>query len=98
MNDDPNIPEFNQRFSPTFPIGAADKDAAFKYLQLDTTKRLFVPFMVFIDRGGTIRSQYTGTDKIMDESESEKMLREEAHKYLDEPAKPAKGKPTGASH
>ena len=96
VNEDPNIPEFNQRFSPTFPVGEADKDAAFKYLQLDTTKRLFVPFMVFIDRSGMIRSQYTGTDKIMDESDSDKLLREEALKYLDEATKPAKAKPGSA--
>ena len=71
LNEDPDIPSFIQRFNPTFPIGEANKLAAFQYMQLSLKERPpFVPYMVFIDRKGTIRSQYTGSDKILDGPES----------------------------
>ncbi|HEV2691119.1 MAG TPA: hypothetical protein VGV35_21330 [Bryobacteraceae bacterium] len=94
MNDDPNIPDFIQRFNPTFPVGEANKLGAFEYMQLDTSQKPpFVPYMVFIDRKGMIRAQYTGADKILDESQSDKLLREEALKLLNESAAPGKSKP-----
>jgi len=92
VNDDPKIPDFIERFQPGFPVGEANKIGAFQYMQLDMTQRPpFVPYMVFIDRSGTIRAQYTGTDKILDDVESPRLLREEALKYLNERAAPAKG-------
>ena len=94
VNDDPNIPEFNQRFEPGFPIGEADKLGALEYMQMDPSKRPpFVPYVVFIDRKGIIRAQYTGSDKILDESQSDKLLREEALKLLNDKAAPGKAKP-----
>jgi hypothetical protein len=62
-------------------------------MQMRLTDRVFVPYMVFIDRKGMIRSQYTGTDPILNEAQSEKLLRDEALKYLNESAGPAKAKP-----
>jgi len=61
-------------------------------MQMRLADRAFVPFMVFIDRKGTIRSQYTGTDPIMNTTQSETLLRQEALKYLSEPAAPARSK------
>jgi hypothetical protein len=103
INDDPNIPDFMQRFNPGFPVGEADKLGAFQYMQLELGQRPpFVPYMVFIDRKGIIRAQFVGTDKVMDENESEKLLREEALKFLNESASPAKSKakskPKSAAH
>jgi len=93
LNEDPDIPSFIQRFNPTFPIGEANKLAAFQYMQLSLKERPpFVPYMVFIDRKGTIRSQYTGSDKILDGPESAKLLREEALKFVDENTTPVKSK------
>jgi len=92
LNDDPNIPDFIQRFTPSFPVGEANKQDAINYMQFDPAQRLpFVPYMVFIDRKGVIRAQYTGSDKILDETQSDKLLREEALKFLNERAtKPKK--------
>jgi len=91
INENPNIPEFIQRFHPSFPVGEANKLGAWEYMQMDSSKRPpFLPYMVFIDRKGTIRAQYAGPDKILDSADSEQQLRTEALKYLNEtsPAKP----------
>ncbi len=97
INDDPNIPGFIQQFNPPFPVGSADKLGAMQYMQINLKERPpYVPYMVFIDRKGIIRSQYTGSDKILDETQSDKLLRAEAEKFLNEGAatKPqAKRKP-----
>jgi len=93
LNDNPNIPEFIQRFNPGFPVGEANHTGAYEYMQMSMTARVYVPYMVFIDRKGIIRSQYTGTDKIMDETQSGALLREEALKYLNESSAPSKSRP-----
>lgn len=74
-------------------MGEANHLGAYEYMQMNLSARVYVPYMVFIDRKGIIRSQYTGTDKIMDETQSGALLREEALKYLNESTAPAKTKP-----
>ena len=59
-------------------------------MQMNPAERVYVPYMVFIDRKGIIRAQYTGTDKIMDETLNGSALREEALKLLNESSAPAK--------
>ena len=59
-------------------------------MQMNPAERVYVPYMVFIDRKGVIRAQYTGTDKIMDETLNGSALREEALKLLNESSAPAK--------
>jgi hypothetical protein len=93
INDNPNIPDFIRRFNPGFPVGEANHLGAYEYMQMHLTDRAYVPYMVFIDRKGMIRSQFTGADPILNEAESEKLLREEALKYLNESAAPARQKP-----
>ena len=57
-----------------------------EYLQLDPTKRSFVPYMLFIDRKGIIRAQFTGSDQdFFNESKQAGTIKAEALKYLDEP-------------
>jgi hypothetical protein len=93
LNEDANIPEFIQRFNPGFPVGDINRLGAYEYMQMKSDEHVLVPFMVFIDRKGIIRSQYTGTDKILDEAQSEKTLREEAEKFLNEGSRTGKAKP-----
>ena len=93
LNEDGNIPEFIQRFNPGFPVGNINRLGAYEYMQMKSDEHVFVPFMVFIDRKGIIRSQYTGTDKILDEAQSDKTLRDEAEKYLNEGSRTVKAKP-----
>jgi len=61
-------------------------------MQMNIAQRVYVPYMVFIDRKGIIRAQYTGTDKIMDETLNGSALRDEALKLLNESSTPSKRK------
>jgi hypothetical protein len=55
-------------------------------MQFSSVVRNYVPYMVFIDRKGVIRAQYTGSDPfLMNEVEQEKNIRAEAEKLLTEP-------------
>ena len=58
------MPEFLQRFPPPFPVGLATNAAVMAYLQhtVIDPRPLFVPHMVFLDRGGVIRADYPGGD------------------------------------
>ena len=85
INADPDVPGFIQRFMPAFPVGIADSSAAREYMQLPPMERSFVPFMVFIDRKGMIRAQYTGSDQNFFGDKMADNIRAEAEKLLGEP-------------
>ena len=56
--------EFLERFTPPFPVGYSTNGAVMAYLQhtVIDPRPLFVPHMVFLDRGGVIRADYPGGD------------------------------------
>ena len=56
------LPQFLQQLRPTFPVGWDDSATALAYLQISFMNQGYVPKMVFIDRSGMIRAQYTGED------------------------------------
>jgi hypothetical protein len=66
FNDDAvaAMPEFLARFTPPFPVGFAPSAAVMAYLQHSVIdpRPLFVPHMVFLDRAGVIRADYSGGD------------------------------------
>ena len=95
VNDNPDLPGFIQRFQPPFPVGTASGDAALKYLEWPADQRPLVPLMVFIDRQGVIRAQYSGMDeKFFDDQQQDQHIREVAEKLLAEKAAPAAKKST----
>jgi hypothetical protein len=92
VNENPNVPDFIKTYNPPFPVGTAGGLNALEYLQWPPNQRPLVPFMVFIDRKGMIRAQYTGADTAFFENGQEKNIREQAEKLLNEDATPAKKK------
>lgn len=91
VNQNPDLASFQQQFKPPFPVGTISAEAALQYIQWPPDKRPLVPFMVFIDRKGIIRAQYTGADEtFFDEYTMDKHIRAEIEKLLAEPAEPAK--------
>ena len=86
INTDADVPGFIKQFSPTFPVGTADPNAAREYMQLSPVERSFVPFMTFIDRKGMIRAQYTGSDQAFFGDKQPDNIRAEAEKLLAEKA------------
>ena len=92
VNENPDVPGFIERFKPPFPVGTAGGEAALNYLQWPKDQRPLVPLMVFIDRKGIIRAQYSGLDEKFFDDDQDQHIREVAEKLLVESAAPAKKK------
>jgi hypothetical protein len=96
INSNPDIPGFLAQYKPPFPVGTADPTAALQYLDWPAGKRPLVPLMVFVDRQGIIRAEYSGADAdFFNEQKMDEHIRAEAQKLLAERATPAKGKIPG---
>jgi len=90
VNDNPEIPDFINRFHPDFPVGTAPSGAALAYLQWPKDKVPLVPLMMFIDRKGMIVAQYSGHDADFFDDHQDQHIREEAEKLLKEGSAPSK--------
>ena len=97
VNEEGNVPDFIKTYNPPFPVGKANGASALDYLQWPAGQRPLVPFMVFIDRTGMIRAQFTGVDSKFFDDSQEKNIREQAEKLLNEGATKMKAKRKTAS-
>jgi peroxiredoxin len=94
VNDNPDVAQFVAQFKVPFPVGAAGVLPAVDYIQWPHNKVPQVPFVVFIDRQGVIRAQYTGVDEaFFDESKQAQHIRDEAEMLLNEVGAKAHKKP-----
>jgi peroxiredoxin len=84
LNQNPDIPSFVSQYKDPFAIGTGDVLQAVDYIQWPHDKRPLVPFLVFIDRKGTIRAQYTGVDETFFDNNAEQHIRTEIDKLLNE--------------
>jgi peroxiredoxin len=84
VNTNPDIPSFVAQFKPVFPVGTATVQEALDYIQWPKDKRPLVPFVVFIDRKGIIRAQFTGVDEGFFDAQQQEHMRDEAMKLLNE--------------
>ena len=85
------LPDFIKRFHPPFPVGYNERDPVLGYLQHPAMFKLMMPQLVFIDRQGIIRAQFSGDDKFFSDDQ-EKNLREQVESLLKESASaPKKG-------
>jgi thiol-disulfide isomerase/thioredoxin len=97
LDDNPDIPQFVQRFQTNFPVGAVDRLTAAGYMQLSPMVRNSVPFMLFVDRKGVIQAQYTGGDDfLLNEGAQDQKIRAEVQELLGKSA--AKPSSTGRKH
>ena len=79
-----DVPGFIRQFRPAFPVGWSPRDSAVEYLQQPPDKGMRMPNLVFVDRGGTIRAQYTGDQPFLGGADEESNLRGEIDKLLKE--------------
>lgn len=85
LNPNPNIPAFMAEFGVGFPVGSADRNESFAYLQHSIMNPNFsVPVLVFVDRAGMVRGQYMGIDPFF--GNPDKNVREMLDKLLVERA------------
>ncbi|HZT32036.1 MAG TPA: TlpA disulfide reductase family protein [Bryobacteraceae bacterium] len=80
-----NVPDFIKRFQPTFPVGFSDRNSVIEYLQHPAMFKLLMPQIVFVDRQGTIRAQYSGEEPFF-AGDQEKNIRDEIENLLKENA------------
>ena len=85
INPNPDVPGFIARFHPTFPVGTADPNKVYEWMQLSPIVRTFVPFILFIDRDGVVQRELTGGDPGMGDAEMQQTFRDEALKLLNTP-------------
>ena len=91
INPDPDLATFTSQYATAFPVGAGTRDSAFQFLQHSImAPNFYVPQMVFIDKKGIIRGQYSGNDAFLGDQQ-ESNIRAMVDKLLAEPAgaKPA---------
>lgn len=86
LNQNPDIASFVSQYKVPFPVGTAEVLPALDYIQWPKDKRPLVPFLVFIDRQGVIRAQYTGVDEAFFNNQQEQHMRDEVEKLLNEGA------------
>jgi peroxiredoxin len=76
INSNPDIASFVSQFNLPVPVGTAGVVPAFDYIQWPRDQRPLVPFVVFIDRKGVIRAQYTGVDAAFFDDQQEQHMRD----------------------
>lgn len=77
------VQQFNKMFGVTFPCGYSNEESVRQFLGLAKDEPYFVPILVFIDKTGTIRSQYIGDEKFL--SNQEVNIRAELDKLIKSP-------------
>lgn len=81
------IPDFVRDQQVNYPVGYGTRELASSFLQHPIMLQMMMPQLVFIDRTGTIRAQYAGTDQFF--LNEEKNMRETLLPLLNEsPALP----------
>ena len=56
------IPAFVKELKLTFPVGVGERNKVIDFLQHPVMLTMMMPQLVIIDKKGTIRAQYAGTD------------------------------------
>ncbi|HVW84739.1 MAG TPA: TlpA disulfide reductase family protein [Bryobacteraceae bacterium] len=79
-----NIPDFQKKFSPAFPVGYNEQSYAAKFLGLPPNDPMMMPQLAFIDRNGVIRTQFSGDAPAMSKDIQEKSLRDALEKTIKE--------------
>lgn len=64
-----NLLSFQMKSGSRFPLGVADRVEAYKLIDSDPTQLVYFPNLIFVDRAGTIRSKFGGTDPFFLEEE-----------------------------
>jgi thiol-disulfide isomerase/thioredoxin len=83
FNDNPAVPEFIKQFAPPFPVGYADRNSVYAYLQYSLMQPIYVPHIVFLDRTGVIRGDFPGESGFF--QNPDKSVREELDQLLKTP-------------
>ncbi len=84
VDANPNVVAFSRQYQVPFPVGSAPDALAREYMQHTLVRPAYVPWLVFIDKKGVIRAQFTGVDAIFNQGTAG--IAREVDKLLAEPA------------
>jgi peroxiredoxin len=59
------VQQFNKSLGLNFPVGYSEQGPVLEFLHLPPNDPYFVPILVFIDKRGTVRSQYIGDEAFL---------------------------------
>src|SRR5262249_37718989 len=88
------LPDFLNRFLPTFPVGYTSRQTVNEYLQIPSNVPFNVPVYLFIDKKGVIRAQHPGGSPFF--QDEERNIRITIDAMLKDSVQPA-GKKAGRS-
>jgi peroxiredoxin len=74
------VQQFDKIFNLNFPCGYSNQESVLQFLHVPVNEPVFVPILVFIDKTGTVRSQYIGDEKFL--ANQEVNIRAEIDKML----------------
>jgi len=86
-----------QRYRPGFPMGFLDQDSMLKLVALPKDTVPYVPIVMFVDSGGTVRAQYTGDSPLFKDKSQGPALRAIAEGLLKFQAQHASAKAASKS-
>jgi peroxiredoxin len=69
QGDAARVQQFSKSLGVNFPIGYSEQNAVLQFLDVPVTEPYFVPILVFIDKGGIIRSQFIGDETFLQRQE-----------------------------
>ncbi len=85
INENPEVPRFIHDFHINFPVGTVTRETVYSFLEHSVMRpALNMPQLVFIDRAGMVRAQYSGEDSFFENQN--KNIRDMVLKLLAEPA------------
>ena len=87
------VPDFIKQLGLSFPVGVSTREEVMSYLQFPLVERMFVPQLIFVDRKGTIRAQYSGEHDFFKPESEEANMRAQIESLLTEPAATQKARP-----
>jgi len=79
-----NIPDFQKKFLPAFPVGYNEESYVAKFLGRGPSDPMMVPQLAFVDRNGVIRAQFAGDDPALGNNIQEKSLRDALDRTIKE--------------
>lgn len=84
------VPDYIKDLGLNFPVGVGTRESVMDFLQHSPILRMLVPQLVFVDRKGVIRAQYSADDPFF--RDKEKNMRTQIEALLAEPSAGAPGR------
>jgi thiol-disulfide isomerase/thioredoxin len=90
-----SVADYVKRFKPSFPVGTMEESSLLSFGQYGRDKPSYYPMMFFIDRWGTLRTQYMGSEALFQGDELANIRGEVSRLVAMKPVAVAPSQPAG---